>query len=642
MPKVGPKTAVKWLNEYGSLDEIIAHAEQIKGKVGENLRESISHLPLSKTLVTIKVDVALPFDTFGLQQAAPNIDKLTELYQTMEFKSWLSELLANDKASAQESTAVETKKAVNYQTILTAPALDKLIHEIERCDLFAIDTETSSLNYMQAELVGISIALRKGAGYYIPLAHDYLDAPEQLSRDDVLQKLKPLLIDENIKKVGHNLKYDMNIFAKYNVALSGILFDTMLEAFLVESGARLDMDTLALKYLGHKNITFEEVAGKGVKQLTFNQVDIETATQYAAEDADITLQLHHVLWPKIKDDKSLVDVFENTEIPLVKVLSKIERTGVLIDADLLHAQSYDLAMRLQVLETETFKMVGETFNMNSPKQLQKILFEDMGIPVIKKTPKGQAATSEDVLQTLALDYPLPKLILEYRSLSKLKSTYTDKLPLLIDKETGRVHTSYHQVGAATGRFSSSDPNLQNIPIKTDEGRKIRQAFIAPKNCKLLAADYSQIELRIMAHLSEDKGLCDAFAQGLDIHRATAAEVFAVDLDAVTDLQRRRAKAINFGLIYGMSAFGLAKQLQVERSDAQSYIDMYFERYPGVKNYMTDIREQAHQLGYVETYFGRKLQLPMINSRNKCSKMRQSVRLLMRQCKVLPQILLNAQ
>ncbi|MAZ39972.1 MAG: DNA polymerase I [Legionellales bacterium] len=614
VPKVGPKTAVKWLLEYGNLDNIIANADNIKGKVGENLRESITYLPLSKKLVTIKVDVTLPFDEDELIQKASQKERLIMLYREMEFKTWLSELLSDDQTVSEDAPSKVLQ--VDYQTVLTETTLENIIKKIKAKKIFAIDTETNSLNYMQADLIGISLAIEVDQAYYIPLAHDYLDAPEQLSREYVLQQLKPLLTDENIQKVGHNLKYDISIFAKYDIELMGVAFDTMLEAFLLESGSRLDMDTLALKFLGHKTISFEDVAGKGAKQISFNQVDIKTATQYAAEDADVTLKLHHLFWSKIKKDDALAEVLTQTEMPLVNILSKIERTGVLIDADILHQQSTDLAARLQVIETQAFERVGAQFNMNSPKQLQKILFEDMGIPVIKKTPTGQPATSEEVLQELAHDYPLPKLILEYRSLSKLKSTYTDKLPLLIDRGSGRVHTSYHQVGAATGRFSSSDPNLQNIPIRTVDGRKIRQAFIAPEGYQLLAADYSQIELRIMAHLSEDKGLCDAFAQGLDIHKATAAEVFSVALDDVTDLQRRSAKAINFGLIYGMSAFGLAKQLHVERADAQAYIDMYFERYPGVKAYMTNIREQAHSNGYVETYFGRKLHLPAINAKNK--------------------------
>jgi len=614
--KVGPKTAVKWLNEYGSLDGIIENADNIKGKVGENLRTALKDLPLSKSLVTIKCDVELPFDIHGLKQQEKNKEKLLELYKTLEFKSWLSELLSDEEVS--DETKIITQ--VDYQTIFTEAALKELIKALEKQDLFAIDTETTSLNYMQAELVGICLSYQVGTGYYIPVAHDYIDAPKQLSREVVLEALKPLLISNAYKKVGHNLKYDISIFAKYGIEFKGVAYDTMLEAFLLESGSRLDMDTLSLKYLGHKNVTFEEVAGKGTKQLTFNQVDIESASQYAAEDADITLRLHEKLWPMMETDENLMSVFENTEMPLVSILSQMERTGVLIDADLLHQQSADLATKLQAIEEKAYNIAGCTFNMNSPKQLQKILFEDMKLPILKKTPTGQAATSEEVLQELALDYPLPKLILEYRSFSKLKSTYTDKLPLLIDKNSGRVHTSYHQVGAATGRFSSSDPNLQNIPIRTEEGRKIRKAFIAPNNCKILAADYSQIELRIMAHMSSDKGLKEAFSNGWDVHRATAAEVFNVPLEEVTDLQRRSAKAINFGLIYGMSAYGLSKQLDVERNEAQAYIDMYFERYPGVKKYMDDIRDKAHKTGCVQTLFGRKMHLPEINSKNKMRQM----------------------
>ena len=611
VPKVGPKTAVKWLAEYKDLDGIVANADNIKGKVGENLRNSLPDIPLSKELVTIKLDVPLPFDFHELKKQEPDTQSLIQMYQDLEFKNWLSELLSN-KETAVVAQSIER----NYHTILTEESFKELINVLSEQELIAIDTETTDLNYMKAEIVGISAAYKTGEAYYIPVAHDYLDAPTQLDRAYVLETLKPIIESSSIKKVGHNLKYDISMFSKYGINMQGVAFDTMIEAFLLGSGSRLDMDTLALKYLGHKNISFEEVAGKGAKQITFDKVDIDTATQYAAEDADITLSLHEKLWPMIERDAALVNVLENEEMPLVPILSEIERTGVLIDINSLYAQSEDLGERLTKLQKETFAIAETEFNMNSPKQLQKVLFEDMKLPILKKTPTGQAATSEEVLQELALDYPLPALILQYRSFSKLKSTYTDKLPLLVDKQTGRVHTSYHQVGTATGRFSSSDPNLQNIPVRTEEGRKIRKAFVAPKGYKILAADYSQVELRIMAHLSEDKGLCDAFAQGLDIHKATAAEVFGVSLDDVDNLQRRHAKAINFGLIYGMSAFGLAKQLDVGRSEAQAYIDMYFDRYPGVKRYMEEVREKAHKSGYVETLTGRKLYLPEINSKNK--------------------------
>lgn len=611
VPKVGPKTAVKWLTEYKDLDGVVANADNIKGKVGENLRNSLPDIPLSKELVTIKLDVPLDFDFHTLKKQDPDKQSLIEMYQELEFKTWLSELLS-DKEAAH---IAEPKERI-YHGILTEEDFDKLVAELNKQKLIAIDTETTDLNYMQAEIVGISVAYKTGEAYYIPVAHDYLDAPKQLSREHVLKTLKPIIESNEIKKVGQNLKYDISMFAKYGINMQGVSYDTMIEAFLVGAGSRLDMDTLALKYLGHKNISFEEVAGKGAKQITFDKVDIDIATKYAAEDADITLSLHEKLWPMIESDKALKIVLEKEEMPLVPILSEIERTGVLIDVNCLHKQSQDLGSRLKTLEDKAFQLADAVFNMNSPKQLQEILFDKMQLPILKKTPTGQAATSEEVLQELALDYPLPALILEYRSYSKLKSTYTDKLPLLVDPATGRVHTSYHQVGTTTGRFSSSDPNLQNIPVRTEEGRKIRQAFIAPKGYKLLAADYSQVELRIMAHLSEDKGLCEAFAKGLDIHRATAAEVFDVELDKVDDLQRRHAKAINFGLIYGMSAFGLSKQLDVDRAEAQAYIDMYFSRYPGVKKYMEEVRAKAHKYGYVETLTGRKLYLPDINSKNK--------------------------
>lgn len=611
--KVGPKTAVKWLTEYSSLDGVIENADKITGKIGENLREALPTLPLSKELVTIKLDVSLPFDFHTLQKTKPDEETLLHYYQTLEFKSWLSLLLQH----REEKKPVIDRSL--YITLLEKDAFLDFIESLKKESLFALDTETTSLDYMQAELVGMSFALETGKVYYLPLKHDCLGAPSQLDTSFVLNQLKPILTSSTIKKVGHNLKYDITILARAGITLQGIAFDTMLEAFLLSSGSRLDLDTLALKYLSHKNITFEEVAGKGAKQITFNKVDIDIATQYAGEDSDVTLRLHHILWAKIKEDAALKHVLQKLEMPLVPILSEIERTGVLIDIQHLNAQSDDLEKRLKITEEKAFKLSGATFNMNSPKQLQKLLFEDLKLPMLKKTPTGQAATSEEVLQELAHEYPLPKLILEYRSLSKLKSTYTDKLPKLVDKDTGRVHTSYHQVGAATGRFSSSDPNLQNIPARTEDGRRIRQAFIAPPGSLILAADYSQIELRIMAHFSEDKGLCDAFAKGLDIHRATAAEVFGVPLDKVTEIQRRSAKAINFGLIYGMSAFGLSKQLDIDRKSAEAYIDMYFHRYPGVKKFMEKIREQARKYGHVETLLGRKLYLPDINSSNRMLK-----------------------
>jgi DNA polymerase I len=616
--KVGPKTAVKWLAEYGSLQGVIDHADEIGGKVGENLKIALPTLGLSEQLVTIKCDIPLPFDFHTLKAQEKDIPQLKSLYADLEFKTWLAELERMDGGSISPKNPL-TMHPENYRMILSMSDFDDLLTQLKTQILIAIDTETTSLDYMQARLVGISIAFISGDAYYIPLRHDYLGAPEQLDVKIVLEALKPFLESEKLLKVGHNLKYDISIFSKENILLKGVAFDTLLEAFLLSSGSRLDLDTLTLKHLGHKNISFEEIAGKGAKQLTFNQVNVEEATRYAAEDAEASLQLHQLFWPKIQKDLALKNVLETLEIPLVSILSEIERTGVLIDTHYLIEQSENLAKRIELLENQIYALANCIFNINSPKQLQEVLFEKLQLPIIKKTPTGQAATSEEVLQELAHEYPLPKLILEYRSLSKLKSTYTDKLPKLVNQATGRVHTSYHQVGAATGRFSSSDPNLQNIPIRTEEGRKIRQAFIAPKGYQLLAADYSQIELRIMAHFSEDEGLCQAFSKGLDIHIATAAEVFGVPLDKVSDLQRRSAKAINFGLIYGMSAFGLAKQLDIDRNSAQAYIDRYFHRYPGVKAFMEKTRQQAYDQGYVETLLGRKLYLPEIKSSNRMLK-----------------------
>lgn len=611
VPKVGPKTAVKWLNEYGSLDAVMANADQIKGKVGENLRASLNYLPLSKQLVTIKCDVELEFTPEGLHPTAQDKETLRELFSRFEFKTWLSQVLdGNDTAS-------ENKEATkNYTTILTQAQLDDWLQRLRAADVFAIDLETTSLNYMQAEIVGISFSDKSGEAAYVPVAHDYMDAPAQLDRDDVLAQLKPLLEDPRQRKLGQNLKYDMSVFANYGIELKGIAFDTMLESYVLDSTAnRHDMDTLALKYLSHNTIHYEDVAGKGAKQIGFNEVKIEIASDYAAEDADVTYRLHETLWPKLQQHVSLVKVFEEIELPLVPVLSRIERRGVLIDKDKLKKQSKQISKRLLELEQEAYKAAGEEFNLGSPKQIQAILFDKLGLPVISKTPKGQPSTAEAVLQELAVDYPLPALILETRGLSKLKSTYTDKLPEMIDASDGRVHTSYQQAVAATGRLSSTDPNLQNIPVRSEEGRRIRQAFIAEQGYKLVAADYSQIELRIMAHLSGDAGLINAFHAGEDIHRATAAEVFGVEKDQVSSDQRRSAKAINFGLIYGMSAFGLSRQLNIARNEAQSYIDMYFTRYPGVKEYMEKTRELAREQGYVETVFGRRLYLPDINASN---------------------------
>jgi len=611
VPKVGPKTAVKWLNEYGSLDAIMANADKIGGKVGENLRASLDYLPLSKQLVTIKCDVTLEFSPESLHPSAQDIATLRELYSRFEFKTWLSQVL--DNKSAASETRAGTK---NYTTVLSQPLLDEWLQRLRDADVFAIDLETTSLNYMQAEIVGISFSDRSGEAAYVPVAHDYLDAPAQLNREAVLLQLKPLLEDPQQRKLGQNLKYDMSVFARYGIELRGIAFDTMLESYVLDSTAnRHDMDTLALKYLGHNTIHYEDVAGKGAKQIGFNEVTIDVASDYAAEDADVTFRLHEALWPRLQQHASLVKVFEEIELPLVPVLSRIERRGVLIDKDKLKQQSKQISKRLLELEQQAYDAAGEEFNLGSPKQIQAILFDKLGLPVISKTPKGQPSTAESVLQELAVDYPLPALILETRGLAKLKSTYTDKLPEMIDSTDGRVHTSYQQAVAATGRLSSTDPNLQNIPVRSEEGRRIRQAFIAEKGYKLVAADYSQIELRIMAHLSGDAGLIDAFHAGEDIHRATAAEVFGVTRDQVSNDQRRSAKAINFGLIYGMSAFGLSRQLNIARNEAQTYIDMYFARYPGVKAYMEKTRELAREQGYVETVFGRRLYLPDINASN---------------------------
>ena len=614
VPKVGPKTAAKWLNEYGSLDDIIARAEEIKGKVGESLRENLEQLALSRQLATIRCDVELDQSIDDLHMREPDNDALRELLTRLEFNAWLRQL--DETAPAEAAAAAPAASAGDYDTVLTQHQLDTWIQRLETAELFAFDTETTSLDYMQARIVGVSFAVAAGDAAYVPLAHDYPGAPDQLDRDGVLKQLKPLLESSRHRKVGQNLKYDMSVLANHGIALDGIAFDTMLESYVLDSTAsRHDMDSLALKYLNHTTIKFEEVAGKGAKQLTFNQVALEEASRYAAEDADVTFQLHQQLWPKLAAEPSLKSVFMDIDLPLVPVLSRMERTGVLVDRAMLQRQSKELAERLLDIEAEAHRVAGQPFNLASPKQIQAILYEQQGLPVLAKTPKGAPSTAESVLAELALDYPLPKLILDHRALSKLKSTYTDRLPERIDPDTGRVHTSYHQAVAATGRLSSTDPNLQNIPVRTEEGRRIRQAFIAPKGHCIVAADYSQIELRIMAHLSADEGLLKAFAAGQDIHRATAAEVFGVATDQVTSDQRRSAKAINFGLIYGMSAFGLAKQLGIDRAAAQSYVDLYFARYPGVKAYMDATREQAHEQGYVETVFGRRLYLPDINARN---------------------------
>ncbi|MGM0767799.1 MAG: DNA polymerase I [Pseudomonadota bacterium] len=619
--KCGPKTAVKWLQEHPSLDEIMANADQVKGKIGEYLREALDTLPLSRDLATIRTDVELDFGLEDLQLRSQNDEALLALFKEYEFRTWIAELenAGADAADTTEDTANSTARAVekHYSVITEQADFDQWLERLKSAPLFAFDTETTSLRYMEAEVVGVSFAIEPGEAAYVPLAHDYMGAPEQLDRDSVLAQLKPLLEDPERPKLGQNLKYDKNVLANHGITLEGIAEDTMLESYVLNSVAsRHDMDTLAMQYLGEQTITFESIAGKGAKQLTFNQIDLEKAGPYAAEDADITLRLHHVLRPKLAETGKLRSVYEEIDLPLVPVLSRMEQRGAMISASTLKQHSQELAERMAELEKEAHEEAGETFNLGSTKQLQAIFYDKMGLPVIKKTPKGAPSTAEPVLQELAHEHALPRLILEHRSLSKLKSTYTDTLPELIHHRTGRIHTSYHQAVTATGRLSSSEPNLQNIPIRSEQGRRIRQAFVAPRGHKLVAADYSQIELRIMAHLSGDKGLLTAFEKGEDIHKATAAEVFGVAVNDVTGDQRRSAKAINFGLIYGMSAFGLARQLDVGRNQAQEYIDRYFERYPGVLRYMDNIRKQAHDDGYVETLFGRRLYLPEINARNK--------------------------
>ncbi len=627
VPGVGEKTALALLKGLGGLDDIYANLDRVpelgfRGakKMPEKLTEYRELAYLSYHLATIKTDVDLELGPKDLQLAEPDQEQLLALFKELEFKSWINELQVGVAEAGTEATEAATPAApteARYQCVLTEVELDAWIDRLEAAELFAFDTETTSLDYMQAEIVGVSFAVQAGEAAYVPCGHDYLDAPPQLSRELVLAKLKPLLENPAQAKVGQNLKYDGNVLANYDIDLRGIAFDTMLESYVLNStGTRHDMDSLALKFLDHETIHFEDIAGKGAKQLTFNQIKLEEAAPYAAEDADITLRLHQAIWPKLELEERLKQVFTNLELPLISVLSRIERNGALVDAKRLGEQSLELARRMEALERKAFDLAEEEFNLGSPKQLGAILFDKLQLPVIKKTPKGAPSTAEEVLQELALDYPLPKVIMEYRGLSKLKSTYTDKLPLMINPATGRIHTSYHQAVTATGRLSSSDPNLQNIPIRTEEGRRIRQAFVAPKGYRILAADYSQIELRIMAHLSGDTGLLSAFERGLDVHRATAAEVFGVDLEAVSTDMRRSAKAINFGLIYGMSAFGLAKQLHLGRNEAQQYIDTYFERYPGVQTYMDDIRAKAHDQGFVETLMGRRLYLPEINARNK--------------------------
>jgi DNA polymerase-1 len=634
--KVGPKTAVKWLQEYGSLDSIIKHADDIKGKIGENLRAALPWLPTAKELITIRCDIGIQENLADLAPGKLDKPKLIELFDRFELRSWKREVEKMDgngiiptgisKAPVSQATheakqsttdlfaaSVNTDRA--YDTILTTAQLDQWLEKIKSAELVCFDTETTSLDPMMAKIVGMSFSVEAGKAAYLPLTHDYFDAPEQLPFQETIAKVKPILEDANIKKVGQNLKYDKHVLANHNIALNGIAHDTLLQSYVLESHRSHGMDDLAMRHLGLETIHFEDVAGKGAKQVGFNEVTVESASEYAAEDADITLQIHGALHPHLVKDEKLNFIYSQIEMPSMEILYTIERNGVLIDADMLNKQSHEIGMRLVELENKAYELADQKFNLGSPKQLQEILFDKLGIKPTKKTPSGKPSTDEDVLQQLALDYPLPKVLLEYRGLAKLKSTYTDKLPKMINPHTGRVHTSYNQAVAITGRLASSDPNLQNIPVRTAEGRRIREAFIAPKGSQIVSADYSQIELRIMAHLSKDEGMLKAFANHEDIHRATAAEIFGVDRDAVDSEQRRYAKVINFGLIYGMSAFGLAQNLNIERSAAQNYIERYFARYPGVRQYMDDTRELAKEKGYVETYFGRRLWVPEINSPN---------------------------
>ncbi|MCG5536035.1 DNA polymerase I [Ectothiorhodospira mobilis] len=621
--KVGPKTAAKWLKAHGSLDGVMANAQDIKGKVGENLRASLDTLPLSRELATVRCDLELDTTPEALTLGEPDREALRGWLDRLEFRSWLRELEAEQGDSTGDCPGEgqgDDGPPPRYETLLERKDLDRWLQRLEAAELFALDTETTSLDYMQARIVGVSFAVEPREAAYLPLAHEYADAPDQLPLEETLERLRPLLEDPRRLKVGHHLKYDRNVLANHGIQLQGIAHDTMLSSYVLNSTAsRHDMDTLAERHLGVKTRSYEDVAGKGARQIPFSQVRLEEAAPYAAEDADITLRLHRHLWPQLEANPGQRAIYEDLEIPLVPVLSRMERAGVKVDPDLLFTQSRELTERMGEIERRAHEAAGQAFNLASPKQIQEILFERQKLPVVRKTPKGQPSTAEDVLEQLAADYPLPRLILEHRGLSKLRSTYTDRLPERIHPGTGRVHTSYHQAVTSTGRLSSSEPNLQNIPVRTPEGRRIRQAFVAPEGRVLMAADYSQIELRIMAHLSGDQGLLHAFAQGLDIHRATAAEVWGVHLERVTPEQRRAAKAINFGLIYGMSAFGLARQLGIERGDAQDYVDRYFERYPGVRRYMDDTKERARDQGYVETLFGRRLYLPDIRSRNSAAR-----------------------
>lgn len=631
VPSCGPKTAAKWLTANDSLQAVIDNADTVKGKIGEKLRDSIAFLPMSYELATIKTDVELPKGINELALGDADAEKLASLYDTLEFKTWRRELAegkspllpgSSTTASSQAASTLSTdvvpvvRENQEYETVLTMKSFDAWLKKLDKAQLFAFDTETTSLDYMVAEVVGVSFAIESGKAAYVPLAHSYEDAPKQLDRDTILGKLKPILERNSGQIIGQHIKYDINVLRKYDIVLTNVAHDTMLESYVLDSTAtRHDMDSLARKYLGIETVSFKDIAGTGKKQLTFDQIPLEQASHYAAEDADITLQLHNALWPQLEGNEKLKALYLETELPLLHVLSRIEYAGVGIDSEMLNAQGEEIGAKLEAIKADAYADAGKEFNLGSPKQIQEIFFDEKQFPIIRKTPKGQPSTAEDVLETLAVDYPLPRLILQHRSLAKLKSTYIDKLPIQINASSGRVHTSYHQAVASTGRLSSTDPNLQNIPVRTEEGRRIREAFVPRKGYRILAADYSQIELRIMAHLSADEGLVTAFEQGLDVHRATAAEVFATEVADVEPDQRRAAKAINFGLIYGMSAFGLAKQLDISRGEAQEYINLYFARYPGVKLYMDDTRANAKETGFVETVFGRRLYLPDINARN---------------------------
>ena len=616
--KVGPKTAVKWLDKYGSLDEIVAHADEIGGKIGENLRTALPWLPTARTLVTLKRDCDLPIKFEDLAPKEEDAEALTTLFGKLGFKSWLAEL--NSRAAGDGTPEADTPEAEpatkrDYDLVLTEEALDTWLACIDSAELVSLDTETTGLDPMAARLVGISLSTEPGTAAYIPVAHDYAGVPQQLSLEAVLGKLRPWLEDPAKPKVGQNMKYDLHIFANHGVRVAGVAHDTLLQSYVIESHRPHDMDSLAVRHLGIKTISYDEMTGKGASRISFSQVNLEGAKDYAGEDADITLQLHQEMYPAIERDEKLTAVYSAIEMPVMEILFTIERHGVLLDVDVLRKQTAELSERLGEIEKEVHEQAGQPFNLGSPKQLQEILFVKQELPVIKKTPGGQPSTDEDVLQRLALDHPLPKLILEYRGLAKLKSTYTDKLPKMVNADTGRVHTNYAQAVANTGRLASNDPNLQNIPVRTPEGRRVREAFIAPDGCSIVSADYSQIELRIMAHLSQDENLLQAFREGADVHRHTASEIFGTTQDEISSEQRRYAKVINFGLIYGMSAFGLAGQLGIERAAAQQYIDRYFARYPGVADYMQRTRETAKEKGYVETVFGRRLYLAEIRASN---------------------------